>query len=70
MHFLIWGLVEVLLDVCEMHSASLLDALVDGTVFLSSRATTFPGSPAAESTLVILQQSCAKGSSGQGLQAA
>jgi hypothetical protein len=41
---------------CEMHSASLLEALVDGTVFLSSRATAFPGSPAAESTLVILAQ--------------
>jgi hypothetical protein len=54
MHFLIWGLDEVFFRHPVMHSASLLEALVDGTVFLSSRATAFPGSPAAESTVVIL----------------
>jgi hypothetical protein len=37
-----------------MHPAAVLDALVDGTVMLKSRATTFNLVAAPDSTVVIL----------------
>jgi hypothetical protein len=55
MHFFIWGLDEFFLPP-PAQSFGVLEALIDGTVFLSSRAGVFPEAAAPDSTLVILAQ--------------